>query len=182
MILEPVEILVAFATEVTAVWLFLLHTDSAGVRDRSRGIDNRKRAVRILLELLVLMSMLFVVLEAVLILVCLFAADDGAFKWLDLLADKTADTGQSGEELLLAHALRELAVGGDGLVREAFAVTLSAQQALCRVINSARPTVIVQIETVEVKVAGQPEAVVNIQVVQLSIVVNTGGFGGCTWH
>ena len=57
-VLETVQVLVSLAADLAAVGLLFLHADCAGVRDRSRRVDDREGAVRILLELLVLMTML----------------------------------------------------------------------------------------------------------------------------
>ena len=57
-VLETVQVLVAFTTDLTAVGLLLLHADGTRVGDGCGGIYNGESAVGILLELLVLMTML----------------------------------------------------------------------------------------------------------------------------
>jgi hypothetical protein len=57
-VLEAVEILVPLAAHLAAVWLFLLHAHGARVRYRCEGVDDRKCAVLVLLQLLVLVTVL----------------------------------------------------------------------------------------------------------------------------
>ena len=57
-VLETVQVLVAFAADLAAVGLLLLHTNSARVGNGCGGIYDREGAVGILLKLLVLMTML----------------------------------------------------------------------------------------------------------------------------
>lgn len=48
-VLEPIQVLVALPTDLTAVGLLLFHSHGAGIRDRSQGIHNRKGAILVLL-------------------------------------------------------------------------------------------------------------------------------------
>lgn len=57
-VLQTIEVLVALETRIAAVWLLLFHADGAGVWDRCGGVDNGEGAVRVLLELLVLVTVL----------------------------------------------------------------------------------------------------------------------------
>lgn len=59
MILEAIEILVAFTADIAAVGLFLLHADGAGVRGVGLGIHNGKRAVTVFAKLLTGVAVLF---------------------------------------------------------------------------------------------------------------------------
>ena len=104
MVFEAVEILVALAAHLASVGLLFLHSDCARIWNRSQWVYYRKRPVLILFELLILMTMLervsrlepfengdtylFVVLETVLVLIGLFAADDGAPEWLDFFGER----------------------------------------------------------------------------------------------
>lgn len=58
MVLEAIQVLVSFATHFTAIWLFLLHANSAWVWYRRGWIDNRKASVWVLFELLILVTVL----------------------------------------------------------------------------------------------------------------------------
>jgi len=49
MILEAVEILVALATDLTAIWFFFLHANGPWIRYRRHGIDYRERTIAVLL-------------------------------------------------------------------------------------------------------------------------------------
>lgn len=141
-VLEAVQVLVALPAHLAAIWLLFLHADGARVGDRRRRVDDRESAVGVLLQLLILVTVLLVVLETVLVLVGLLAADDGTLEGLDLFSHKAAYASKAVEKLVLAHALGDLAVVGEGRGREAFvAVSLLAQQTLCRVIDGARATV-----------------------------------------
>jgi len=97
MVFESVEILVALATHLAAIRLLLLHADGARVGNASSRIYYREGTIRVLLELLILMTMLLVVFETVLVLVSLLAANDRALEWFDLLADESADARKTIE-------------------------------------------------------------------------------------
>ena len=58
MIFETVEILVALAAHFAAVRLLFLHSQSAGIRRRGLGVDDRKGAVGIVVQLLVVVTVL----------------------------------------------------------------------------------------------------------------------------
>lgn len=60
-VLEPIEVLVALPTVLAAIWLFLLHAQSTGIRRRCFGIDNRECAVGVVVKGLVSMAVLFFV-------------------------------------------------------------------------------------------------------------------------
>jgi len=57
-VLETVQVLVAFAAHLAAIRLLFLHTHSAGIRDRGCGVDDGEATVRVFLELLVLVAVL----------------------------------------------------------------------------------------------------------------------------
>lgn len=57
-ILQPVEVLVALAAYLTPIRLLFLHSDSTRVRYGRRRIHNRKCLVRVLDELLILVTVL----------------------------------------------------------------------------------------------------------------------------
>ena len=57
-VLETVQVLVAFAADLAAVGLLLLHADSPRVGNRGCRVNDGKGAVGVLLELLVLMAVL----------------------------------------------------------------------------------------------------------------------------
>jgi len=57
-VLETVEVLVSFATDLTPIWLLFLHADGSGVWNGCGWVDDGKGAVGILLELLILVAML----------------------------------------------------------------------------------------------------------------------------
>ena len=57
-VFEAVEILVALAAGFAAVGFMLFHTESAGVWVKGFGIDDRKGAVFICVELLCIVAML----------------------------------------------------------------------------------------------------------------------------
>jgi hypothetical protein len=109
-VLETVEVLVAFAAYFTAIWLLLLHADSAGVGYGCEGVDDGESAVVVLLELLVLVTMLLVVLQAVLVLVCLFATNNWTAERLDLLWEGELGYACAVDELLFAHPPRQFAL------------------------------------------------------------------------
>jgi len=57
-VFQPVEVLVPLAARFAAVRLLLFHAHGSGIGDGGRGVDDRKGAVRVLFELLVLMAVL----------------------------------------------------------------------------------------------------------------------------
>lgn len=57
-VLEPVQVLVALPADLTAIRLFLLHTNGSRIRDRRQRIDYGKGAIVVFLELLVLVTVL----------------------------------------------------------------------------------------------------------------------------
>lgn len=60
-VFETVQVLVALATHFATIWLFLFHPDRTGIWDRCGGIDDRKGAVWIFFELLILVAMLTII-------------------------------------------------------------------------------------------------------------------------
>lgn len=74
-VLETIQVLVALATDLTTVRLILFHAGSVKVRSVGFRVDDGKRSVVVLLECLVLVAMKTMVLETILVLVCLFAAN-----------------------------------------------------------------------------------------------------------
>ena len=129
-IFEAVQVLVSFAAHLAAEWLFFLHADCARIGDRRFGIDDGKRAVCVLMKLLVCVTVLgmnqssfrqgvnikpthrFVVLEPVLILVSFFASYHRTSERLDFFTGHHA-TGaftDTDHHLLFADPLRQLAV------------------------------------------------------------------------
>lgn len=97
-VLEPVEVLVTLPTVLAAIWLFLLHAQSTGIRRRCLGIDDGECAVSVVVKSLVSMAMLFfvsvmhriieqythrfMVFQAILILVSLLASYYWTLEWL----------------------------------------------------------------------------------------------------
>ena len=60
-VFQPVQILVAFATNLTFVRLLLLHTKSAWVGGRGLRINDRKGTISILMQTLCLMTVSLVI-------------------------------------------------------------------------------------------------------------------------
>jgi hypothetical protein len=60
-IFQTVQVLIALSADIALVWLLLLHTKSSRVWGRSLGVNDRKRAIPVLVELLGLMSVCLVV-------------------------------------------------------------------------------------------------------------------------
>lgn len=60
-VFKTVQVLVALVTIFALVWLLLLHTRLARIRRRCLRIYDGERTVSVLMELLILMTMLFVV-------------------------------------------------------------------------------------------------------------------------
>jgi len=117
-------------------------------------------------------TVLLVILQAVLVLVSLLAANDGTLERLDLLANEAANTGKAVKELVLANTLSDLAVVGKGRGGEALvAVALLAQQTLCRIVDGARPA-IAHVDCVHVKVTLHELAVIEVVEVSELAVVN----------
>jgi len=77
-VLEPVQILVSLLADVALVRLLLLHTHSAGIWRLGVRVNDRKGAISVLMESLVVVSVRFVILQAVLVLVSFLAANHGA--------------------------------------------------------------------------------------------------------
>lgn len=49
MVLEPIQVLVPLATHITLIWLLLLHAKRTRVRGRSFRVDNRERAISVVM-------------------------------------------------------------------------------------------------------------------------------------
>lgn len=57
-VFETVQVLVAFAADLTAVRLLLLHTNGTGIGNGCGGVYNGECTIGVLLELLILMTVL----------------------------------------------------------------------------------------------------------------------------
>jgi len=57
-VLQTVEVLIAFTADFTAIWLLFLHAHGSRIWDRGDRIDDRVCAVAVLLEFLILVAML----------------------------------------------------------------------------------------------------------------------------
>jgi hypothetical protein len=104
MVLQTVQILISLAAVFATIWFLLLHAKRTWVWCRRLGIDDRDCSIWVLLQLLIGVTMLFsvlasaleekkndsiipctyslVILESILVLVGLFASDDGTLEWL----------------------------------------------------------------------------------------------------
>lgn len=177
MILQAVQILVALPANLASVRLLLLHTHRARVRNTRRRVDDGECAVGVLLELLVLVTVLLVVFEAVLVLIRFLATDDGTLERFDLLRDEASGASEAVEKLLLADTFGKFAVRlvGKGFV----AVCLLAEEAFGRVVNGAGYAV-VHAGVGEVGVVLH-HLIVDVEVGHLGVVVKIW-LGGCAGH
>ena len=57
-VLQAVEILIPFTTDLTFIWLFLLHSKRSRVWRQGRGIYDGKGSVDVFVKLLVVVTML----------------------------------------------------------------------------------------------------------------------------
>jgi len=58
MVFKTIEVLVAFAANIAAIGLFLLHTDGASIWNRGKRINNGERPISVILKFLCRMAML----------------------------------------------------------------------------------------------------------------------------
>lgn len=131
MVFEPVEVLVTLATNLASVWLFFLHAKCSGVWCGCLWVDNRKRAIRIVVQLLVVVAMLnkslatkqkwwesfpsvtysFVIFQTILVLVRLFATNNWAPVGLRLLVWKDRSSIRNAcKHLLFAYPSSNVAI------------------------------------------------------------------------
>ena len=140
MVFETVEILVPLAAHLAAIWLLLLHADGTRIGYRGKRVHDGEGTVVVLFQLLVLMAVLhwcqqdileewegrvvvvtylLVILETVLVLVCLLAANDWTLERLDFFRERELRDIGSIEKCLFPQSPRQL-----GLVTVAKLVVL----------------------------------------------------------
>ena len=57
-VFETVQVLVALATNLATIWLLLLHAQRPGVRCGCLRVDDGKRAICVIMQLLIVVTML----------------------------------------------------------------------------------------------------------------------------
>lgn len=109
-VLESVWVLVPLPTDGAEVGFLDLHPQRTGIGTECLGIQNRVRSVLIRNQSLGIMTMAFVVFEAILVLVCFLAPNHRAMKGFGHVRIVQLGVGHSGQPLLFPDRPGQFAV------------------------------------------------------------------------